>query len=115
MNYSIKNLINTAKTQRLLSLLFVLNIIISCFVMCFSYGLYQNYNVVISDGEQEENRLLPANADKKFFTETKYGFHTSGITVGMVKGFLRSLSPETAANLKSLYCETILENDYYRF
>ena len=115
MNYSIKNLINTAKTQRHLSLLLVLNIIISCFVMCFSYGLYQNYNVVISDGEQEEYKMLIAAADKNFFTETKYGFHTSGITVGMVKGFLRSLSPETAANLKSLYCETILENGYYRF
>lgn len=115
MFYSIKNIAQTAKKQRLLSLLLVLNIIISCFVMCFSYGLYQNYNVVISDGEQEENRLLPANADKKFFTETKYGFHTSGITVGMVKGFLRSLSPETAANLKSLTCENILENDFYCF
>ena len=35
--------------QRLLALLLVLNIIVSCLVICFSYGLYQSYNVVIKE------------------------------------------------------------------
>lgn len=115
MYYSLKNLSNMVNKQRLLSLLLLLNIIVSCFVMCFSYGLYQNYNVVISEGSQEEYKLLTVDADKVFFTENEYGFHTSGITVGMVKKAFQSLSPETAANIKSINCEAILENDFYRF
>ncbi len=53
-----KNLVGQFKKQRLLSLLLVLNIVVSCLVICFSYGLYQNYNVFISKGEEEQINTL---------------------------------------------------------
>ena len=70
MNYSIKNLINTAKKQRLLSLLFVLNIIISCFVMCFSY-LKEDDEYITVNGLKYRIEVLPKELVKPGMYEYK--------------------------------------------
>ena len=100
--------------QRLLSLLLVLNIAVSCLVICFSYGLYQNYHVLLSEGEQNEYKSLEILASEDCITESEHGMHKCEITAAEVKSFLLSLSPETTDNLKSLTCETMLTNDLYQ-
>ena len=100
--------------QRLLSLLLVLNIAVSCLVICFSYGLYQNYHVLLSEGEQNEYKSLEIFVSEDCITESEHGMHKCEITAAEVKSFLLSLSPETTDNLKSLTCETMLTNDLYQ-
>lgn len=96
-------------------MLLLLNVIVSCVVICFSYGLYQNYNVILQEGKQDDYKQLSVICDKQFQSETEYGFHKSGITVGMLKEFLLSLSPETQENLVCAGCTIMLENNLYCF
>lgn len=112
MRYSLKNLCSMFTKQRLLALLLVLNIIVSCLVICFSYGLYQNYNVVLDQGEQDEYREINVITDERYITEGEYGMHLGGLTVSETEAFLTSLSPEIADNIKSVTCHVMLESDF---
>ena len=58
MKYSIKNLSSVFTRQRLLAVLLVLNVVVSCLVICFSYGLYQSYNVVIEEGAYVKDSII---------------------------------------------------------
>ncbi len=88
-----KNLVGQFKKQRLFSLLLVLNIIVSCLVICFSYGLYQNYNVIISKGEAEEiNTLDILISDENTHVLQCTGLPTaSGITPEKIIELLHSM------------------------
>ncbi|MCD7811702.1 MAG: hypothetical protein LUG91_07625 [Ruminococcus sp.] len=53
MKYVLKNIKNFIKTERMIFLLALICIIASSFIINFSYGLYQNYNVIKEEEESE--------------------------------------------------------------
>ena len=97
-----KNLVGQFKKQRLLSLLLVLNIVVSCLVICFSYGLYQNYNVIISKGEEEQiNTLDILISDENTHILQGIGFPTaSGITPEKIIELLHSMPASCEEDLQ---------------
>ncbi|MBO5560219.1 MAG: hypothetical protein J6A07_01050, partial [Firmicutes bacterium] len=52
-----KMILHNLITYRFISILIVLNIVVSAFVVCFSYGIYQNYNTVIKEGSSSNRQL----------------------------------------------------------
>ena len=52
-----KLILHNIKAYRFISILIVLNIVVSAFVVCFSYGIYQNYNTVIEEGSSSNRQL----------------------------------------------------------
>ena len=98
--YICKNLRSLFSAQRLLAALLVLNIIVSCLVICFSYGLYHNYRAVITKGEEEDVKniaVLVGDSD----------FHSLDDAKGLEVG---SLSPSQLSALMSAFSESTLEN-----
>ncbi len=95
-----KILYHDLKKYRMISMLIVLNIIISAFVICFSYGIYQNYNIKIDEGESEE-RVLSINPTEQL-SDTE-----SSITTKMVINFVKAISQETLDNIKVFSCNSI--------
>ena len=89
------------KSYRMISILIVLNIIISAFVICFSYGIYQNYNVVINEGESSQRQLYIYPTSNKSLAE-------SSITTKMVIDTVKSLSDETLKNVEGFSCDAII-------
>ena len=89
------------KSYRMISILIVLNIIISAFVICFSYGIYQNYNTVIDEGESSMHLLeiLPTKQKDN---------NQSSITTKMVIETVKSLSDETLGNIENFSCEALI-------
>lgn len=88
------------KSYRMISILIVLNIIISAFVICFSYGIYQNYNIKIDDGESSQRQLYILPTSSKSLAE-------SSITTKMVIDTVKSLSDETLKNIEGFSCDII--------
>ena len=116
MNYSLKNLSSVFTRQRLLAVLLVLNVVVSCLVICFSYGLYQSYNVVIEEGENPVYKELTIKAsDGKKHRSDEYEIDLSEVTIGEFTAMLTSLSDDLTDNISSidlflgvdqnLYCE----------
>lgn len=89
------------KSYRMISILIVLNIIISAFVICFSYGIYQNYNVKIKDGESSQRQLYISPTSSKSLAE-------SSITTKMVIDTVKSLSDETLKNIEGFSCDAVI-------
>ena len=89
------------KSYKFISLLIVLNIIVSAFVICFSYGIYQNFNVVIDEGEsaQRELTILPTSNN---------GVEQTSVTTKMLINTLKGLSDETLKNIKSVDCDAVV-------
>lgn len=59
MKYILKNIKLFIKNEKMVFLLVLLCVVTSSFIISFSYGLYQNYNVV----KEEENELNEAVAE----------------------------------------------------
>ena len=89
------------KSYRMISILIVLNIIISAFVICFSYGVYQNYNVKIDDGESAQRQLKIAPTLKDNIAE-------SSVTTKMIIDTVKGLSDDTLKNIDNFFCEAII-------
>ena len=107
-----KDLKNMFTGQRLLSLLLVLNIIVSCLVICFSYGLYQNYNVVIKEGESEELKELYVYLDKEHNVppSDKTDVRSAAdISPSMLMEMMKSWSDDTKRNIEDVTVEFIVE------
>ena len=91
--------------QRLLSLLLVLNIIVSCLVICFSYGLYKNYTILADKGEQEAPTDISVLCDSENYiapndlTDVKF---TADVTPGMVLDMVNALSDDTKNALDTI-------------
>ena len=96
-----KIIFHNFKSYRMISILIILNIIISAFVICFSYGIYQNYNVKINEGESAQRQLYILHTSSKSPIE-------SSITTGMVIDTVRSLSKETINNIDYFACEAVI-------
>ena len=112
IRYVFKNLKNQFTKQRLLSLLVVLNIIVSGLVICFSYGLYQNYNVIVNEGENKEYKEFPIKFDEEYagpFEDYDTYRDVTDISPSMLVEMMRNLSDETKSNLKDVCCYVYVE------
>ncbi len=95
-----KDLSGLIKKQRMLTVLLALNIVVSCLVICFSYGLYHNYRAVITKGEEEDVKsisVLVGSGDLHNLDDAK------GLEVG-------TLAPSQLSVLMSAFSESTLEN-----
>ncbi len=111
LKYIFKNLKSQFTKQGVISLLLVINIIVSALVICFSYGLYQHYNIVIDKGDKQPTSLmLYGNPD--YITYDERGVPFSGVTFQNVIDLAKSLPDETAQKLNFLI-KTPLEADVF--
>ena len=111
LKYISKNLKSQFTKQGVISLLLVINIIVSALVICFSYGLYQHYNIVIDKGGKQPTSLkLYGNPD--YITYDERGVPFSGVTFQNVIDLAKALPDETAQKL-SFLIKTPLEADVF--
>ena len=101
--------------QRLLALLLVLNIIVSCLVICFSYGLYQSYNVHIKQGEQQQVTSLSVFHKAGTSHKNEDGVKVSKVTKGELEAMLLSLSDEFTENIEIIGMTHGYRNDLFRY
>jgi len=101
--------------QRLLALLLVLNIIVSCLVICFSYGLYQNYNAYIRKGENQQIMSLRIYPQLGIAHKNEHGVMVSTVTKGGLTELLLSLSDEFTDDLECVGMIHGFMNDLFRY
>ncbi len=94
-----KDLKNMFTGQRLLSLLLVLNIIVSCLVICFSYGVYYNYNKLVDSGEAPAE-LTFSQSEGQLYPES--GVYCADVTPQQIMGFVSDLSDITRRAIKDM-------------
>ncbi len=109
----IGNIKNLFTKQRLLSTLLVLNIVISCLVICFSYGLYQNYNVIVHDGESDQMLHLDVEIKPELLSTDPDKPFTCEVTLQNMYDFINSLSDETIDNVRYVTFNVGYENNVY--
>ncbi len=63
MRYVIKNIKSFIINEKLIFIVTILCVLLSAFVINFSYGLYYNYNAKIVDAEFEGKELNPEISD----------------------------------------------------
>ncbi|MBR6336198.1 MAG: hypothetical protein IKR76_00540 [Ruminococcus sp.] len=97
-----KLILHNIKAYRFISVLIVLNIVVSAFVVCFSYGIYQNYNTVIEEGSSSNRQLwiVPSSSPLE---KVK-----TSVTTKMLIDTLDELDTNTLKNIKSIECGAIL-------
>ena len=71
MKYTIKNFRSFIRTEKMIFLLILLCIVTSSFIINFSYGLYQNYNVIKEEQESEFKDLCITINDSDSVTKDK--------------------------------------------
>ncbi|MBR1764388.1 MAG: hypothetical protein IJ746_03240 [Ruminococcus sp.] len=113
MGQVLRRTARTVSRFRLISALIFINIVVSCFVICFSYGLYQNYNIMITGGESDNNKPLNIYFDKEALVRQQNGTYSCGVTKGDALSFLNSLSPEAAGYIDCFSCMAAYEQDIY--
>ena len=82
MKYVLKNIKSFIKTEKMIFILVLICIVVSSFIINFSYGLYQNYHVIKEEEESElyeieipfKNDLNGNYADKKTLKEVLLSF-----------------------------------------
>lgn len=71
MKYIVKNIRSFFVTEKMIFFLIMLCVITSSFIVNFSYGLYQNYNVVIEKENSEQNEIVIDINDSSAITKEK--------------------------------------------
>lgn len=69
MQYILKNLRLLFKNEPFLVIVIIICVFTSSWIMTFSYGLYQNYNVQKTEAEIQTNRASPTIADGETLTK----------------------------------------------
>ena len=109
--YLVKNLKSLLTKQGVISLLLVVNIVVSALVICFSYGLYQHYNIVIDEGDKQPTSLkLYGNPD--YITTDERGVPFSGVTFQNAIDLAKAIPDETAQKI-SFHFKSPLEADVF--
>ena len=113
LRYIFKNLKSLLTKQGVISLLLVVNIVVSALVICFSYGLYQNYNVMIEEnlGESADTLSILVDTDKVYFSEN--GIPYTEVTLDMILTFGEMLSENTAENISKINLEYIAKTNLF--
>ncbi len=105
--------LSRVRRDRLLYFLLFLNVVVSSLIICFSYGLYQNYNIIIVGGETDSNKPLNIYFDKESLTQQENGTYTCGVTKANALDFIGSLSPEAAGYIDCFSCMAAYGQDIY--
>ncbi len=95
-------LLRNIKLYRSFCILIFLNVVISALVICFSYGIYQNYNTVIEEGSSSNKQLwiVPTSSPLEKIN--------TSVTTKMLIDTLYELDTNTLKNIKSIECGAIL-------
>lgn len=118
--------INRLKKQKIVVSLIIVSALITSFVICFSYGVYQNYNAKLELGETEGKMVYISAAysvadqykDRKYADvyemETDVASEYTSITKKDLIDTLMELSDETKNSIKTVYCEATMEDSVYQ-
>lgn len=118
--------INRLKKQKIVASLIIVSALITSFVICFSYGVYQNYNAKLELGETEGKMVYISAAysvadqykDRKYADvyemETDVSSEYTSITKKGLIDTLMELSDETKNAIKTVYCEATMEDSVYQ-
>ena len=113
LKYLFKNLKSLLTKQGVISLLLVVNIVVSALVICFSYGLYQNYNIYINEGEADRIENLYIDVYHEYKSKDPYKIQRTPVTVGMVKDFIYMLSDDTMELIEYVSVSPLINTDLY--
>lgn len=91
MKMILRNLRGMWRTERLLLFIMVLCIFSSALLMQFSYGLYQNYHVVVQESTDDFKQLDLLIAEGQ------------QMKVGVMRDYIRALPPEITADANIIY------------
>ncbi len=109
MKYIIKNIKKFIKDDTFIFLLVILTVSISCFMIHFSYGIYQNYHIKKENADTEK---LPVIMDVNYTCERIY---EDNFTVGQFKvnvGDIETITLDMVEELLLYLGEDIYENFY---
>lgn len=102
MKYTIKNIQSFIKNEKMIFILVLICIITSSFIINFSYGLYQNYNVIKEEESSE-------------FTEIDIMINdNASVTKEKIKDCVFSVSDKTNDALKMYLVFPVIEEFYSR-
>ena len=99
MKYVLKNIKGLIKKEPFIFAIMAVCVFVSAWIMCFSYGLYQNYNVIQAEEElpEELQGINPEIAEGKILTKRD------------VVKYLEAISPETLNAMDFVHCTTNYE------
>lgn len=100
MSYIFKNIYSFIKNDKLIFFITFLCILVSTFIINFSYGLYKNYVQEKSEIEVDLTSVWPLiNQDKN-----------NTLTKGNFLDYIYSLNDNTKENIETIYCTAYLES-----
>lgn len=102
MKYTIKNMQSFMKREKIIFILVLICIITSSFIINFSYGLYQNYNVIKAEENSDFTRIDITINDRDSVTKEK------------IKECVFSVSNKTNNALRMYIVYPIIEEFYNR-
>jgi len=100
MKYIFKNLVSFTKSEAMIFTLVIICIITSSFIINFSYGLYQNYNVVKVEEDSDLTEILITINNPELVTKEK------------IRECAFSITKETNNNISMYYVSPIIEPFY---
>lgn len=106
--------LSRVRRDRLLYFLLFLNVVVSSLIICFSYGLYQNYHAVLNEGQNQEFKELSIRCDPKYECKLSgYDLTVVDITISEIKSFMLALDNNTSNNIDYCCVRAKLENNIY--
>ncbi|MCD7740621.1 MAG: hypothetical protein LUI06_00180 [Ruminococcus sp.] len=89
------------KSYKFYSLLILVNVIVSAFVISFSYGIYQNYNIILDEGESAQREIY-------IYSTSSNDEGESSVTTKMLLDTLMDLSEDTLDNIQNISCQALV-------
>lgn len=118
--------INRIKKQKIVVSLIITSALVTSFVICFSYGVYQNYHTKLKVGETEGKMVYISASysvadqykDRKYADvyemEDEESSEYSSITKKDLIDTFMELSDDTKKAIEMVYCEATLEDSVYQ-
>lgn len=120
----LKIILNRIKNQKFFATLMIFNAIITAFICCFSYGVYQNYAQKIRDGEGKVVAInsLYSVADKykdikyadQYDMDDEFGSEFSSISAKSLIDTLMALPDETKNAIDYVNCQATMEDSVFQ-
>lgn len=93
MKYIFYNIRNLAKNEKFIFAIMLLCIFVSAWIMTFSYGLYQHYNSMRTEADEESRQIGPEIAEGQ------------ALTRGEAQAYLDSLSDKLTGDMSLIACQ----------
>ena len=108
------------KNQKLISMFILLSAVVTSFVICFAYGIYQNYKTELESGEIQSKTIgidsLYSTADVNqgdLYEGADMTEDFGSITKGDLLKCLNEISEETMQKVDYIYCDATIPNEVY--